>query len=259
MFYLKTFLSVLFKAYIRGFLFLVLSVGLTFSLSHKSQLGPLLEKVNSSSEEGAYFYALISNKENLSEIRSKMGMLPGIGSITELSSQQIAMEVRSLLGSSDVTPQMLNFDYQGMKVSFEPGLKTESQALIREFLTRLCTEGNLLMGNTRELTTNSPSLSRWSKFFFNFWSFWIILTCLWFMIFLTLLAPLRTHSYLIEKFQRRKKVAFKSAFVGILILIAFSISISCTWWPVDFFLLPLLLLFPFVSFFSVFRKFAWEA
>ncbi len=259
MFYLKTFFSVLFKAYVRGFLFLLLSFLLVFTLSHKSQLEPYLGKWNSSPEEGAYFYALISNKENLSEIRSKIGMLPGVSAITELSSQQIANEVRALLGGSDVTPQMLSFDYQGVKVNFEVGLKTESQALIREFLTRLCSEGNLLMGATREVASSPRALSGWDKWLFNFWSFWVFLTLVWSVLFISLLPPLRAYSYLVEKFQRRKKVAFKSAFFGTFFLILIAMLLSLIWWPVDLVLLPALLLFPFASFFSGFRKFIWSA
>lgn len=257
MFYLKSFFNVLFKHSFRGILFFLLTALCVFSLGHKSQLEPFLGSWNSTPEEGAYFYALISTKENLSEIRSKLAMLPGVAGVKEVSSEQIATEVRALLGSTDVTPQMLGFDYQGIKLSFESGLKPESRVLIREFLTRLCMEGNLLMGGVREVQSQTSPVVGWQKWILNFWSIWALVMIFWFFSFVSLLHPLREYSYLIEKFQRRQRVAFKSACVGIFFCVVLVALLTLIWWPVDYFLLPFALLMPLLALLSGLRKFVW--
>jgi len=257
MFYLKIFLSVLTKAFVRGILFFLVTILLVFTLSHKSQLEPYLGKWNSAQEEGAYFFALISNKENIGEIRSKMGMLPGVKSILELSSAQIMEQVRTVLTGMEINPQILNFEYQGVKVNFDPGLKIESQNLIREFLTRLCSEGNLLLGATREVSVEHRDLSWWNKWALNFWSIWFFLYAIWIMIYVSLLSSLRSYAYLIEQYQRRKRVALKSSFIGIFLLVFIAMGISASWWPIDYYYLPFLLSLPLFSLLGSLRKFVW--
>lgn len=257
MFYLKTFFSVVLKNTFRGLLLLIITTLCVFCLAHKSKLEPILEKWNSIPEEGAYFYALISTKENLTEVRSKLAMLPGVAGVKDVSSEQIMSEVKNVLGGSDVTPQMLGFDYQGIKLSFESGLKPETRQLIREFLTRLCSEGNLIMGAVREISNETSPITSWQKWVLNFWSIWGMFLLIWFILFLSLLSPLRAYAYLVEKYQRRHAVAIKSAAWGMFFWVLISALLSLAWWPADFFLLPFVFLMPLVALLSGVKKFVW--
>ena len=257
MFYLKTFFSVIFKNFSRGLFLLLLTSVCVFALAHKNKIELSLGRWNSAPEDGAYFYALISTKENLTEIRSKLAMLPGVAGVKDVSSEQIMTEVKSILGGSDVTPQMLGFDYQGIKLSFEHTLKAESRQLIREFLTRLCSDGNLIMGAVREVSNEGSPVSGWQKWVLNFWSLWAVLIFFWSILFISLFPSLRTYAYLVEKYQRRHAVAMKSAALGMAFWIFISVLLSFVWWPVDLYFLPIVFLMPLVSLFSGMKKFVW--
>lgn len=230
MFYLKHFLQVIKNVKINGLLFIALTAVLVTSFQNRNYL----KKVFSMTQKVVsrpYFNALITDKINLSSVQRKMTRLPGVEKVTIKKTLDVGKELGSLskeLGS-DIVKGLADLNYASVTVELANGLQVRSESLIKEYLTRLVGKTGVAISDIKKpkklsLSKNDPYLT------INNWGDIYILSIvfvLWVVSCLTLVRYLKNYAYLIEKFQRKKNVAFKIYMGGFLTisLLAFLVNL----------------------------------
>lgn len=229
MFYIKEFLKI-FKA---NFLVCsLLAIAIFGSVTTALQKDKLSQKLSldTQSENIPYFNALIHNVDGLQSVRRKMKQLPGVRDIIVPKSKKITSEVNYLKENFDesLINELAVVNFKRIKVELEKGIEVKNQNLIKEYLLRLIGKDSVTIGAIKtprkvELSTNSTlsNLTTWAE------SYLLVFFMILFTVCLFLLKkPLTNHSFIIEKFQRRRDVNTKILLSGCVTLFAVSILLN---------------------------------
>ena len=202
---------------------------MVFSIGQKSFLEEQFLKMIPENKAGSYFYALISTSESYQNIAHQMAVLPGVYKVEILSEAQIKDEVKGILGSLQVnlTQTTLDLNYAGLKIIYAKDLKPRAQELIRDYLTHLVAEGNITLG---AIKVNDQSLDKRNQFIgvIKAWGYSLylfIVFIFWMISLLSVRVKIAEASYLLESYQRKKKVGVKMASFGLTPIFKFN---SCT-------------------------------
>lgn len=217
MFYLKHFFIVVKNTKFSGMMFVLMTTFLISGLHNRAYL----KKVFSMSKKAIsrpYFNVLISNKVNLDSLKRKITHLPGVEEVTVKKSMDIGKELSTLskeLGS-DMIKGLADINYASVTIEISNGLQERSQKLIKEYLSRLAGKDSVAISDVK--TPKRIKLSKKDPYqFINNWGDFYLLGIfgvIWVFSFVGLTKYLRNYSYLIEKFQRKKNVAYKVFVIG---------------------------------------------
>lgn len=167
-----------------------------------------------------YFHALISSKQNTSWISRKLRELPGVEVVEVLPEDTLKQQVNQLLSGMDqeVMQVVGAIEFTGIKVVARPELEDRSIILIKDYLVRLAGPET-----TVGATVIPTKVLNQKKISFQHYSFEIVAAfavLIWFVTIAINVKPLRRNAYLIEQFQRRRKVAGKTWMVASIFAIA---------------------------------------
>jgi len=226
MFYLNHFLKSLTSFKLNGLLFVLLTVILTTALHNRSYVQKLFSLANKTITR-PYFNALVTNDVNLNTVARKLKKLPGVEAVTIKKVNDVKDELGSLKGEldTDVLNSLVNINYTSLTVELGRSLQARSQSLIREYLTRLVGKDSITISDIKKpkilkMKKNDPYL------FLNNWGdLYLIglLTVIWFASCFSFSKYLNNYSYLIEKFQRKKKVGLKIFSFGLVTTVTASL------------------------------------
>ncbi|MFA6236423.1 MAG: hypothetical protein WC635_03765 [Bacteriovorax sp.] len=228
MFYLTQFIKILFKSPLRGFFLFLFSVLMVFSIGQKTFLEDQFLKMIPENKAGSYFYALIASTESYQNVAHQMAVLPGVHKVEVLSENQIKDEVKGILGSLQVnlSQTTLDLNYAGLKVIYAKDLKPRAQELVRDYLTHLVGEGNITLG---AIKINDQSLDKRNQFIaaIKSWGYSIYLFVVflfWMIALLSVRVKIAEASYLLESYQRKRKVGVKMASFGLSLIFILSVA-----------------------------------
>jgi len=230
MFYLIQYFKILFKSPLRGFFLFFFSVLFVLSVGQKAFLEEQFAKMIPENKAGDYFYALIDSSESYQTVARQMQALPGVFKVEILSETQIKDEVKNVLGSLqvDVTDQSLDLNYAGLKIIYTKELKPRAQELVRDYLSHLVGEGSITLG---KIKTNDQLNDRRSGFIsmIKTWGYSLYLALVlifWIISLLSVRTKIAKASYLLESYQRKKRVALKMALNGLTLFFLISVGIT---------------------------------
>jgi hypothetical protein len=228
MFYLIQFFKIILKSPIRGMCLFFFSILLVFSIGQKIFLEDQFLKLIPENKAGSYFYALIASTESYENVARQMAALPGVFKVDVLSENQIKDEVKSILGNLQVDIGQTNLDlnYAGLKIIYAKDLKPRAQELVRDYLTHLVGEGNITLGSIK---INDQSLDKRNQFIgvIKSWGYSLylfIIFLFWMISLLAVRVKIAEASYLLESYQRKRKVGIKMASFGLSLFFALSVS-----------------------------------
>ncbi len=230
MFYLAQFFKILFKSPVRGFFLFFFSIVLVFSIGQKNYLEEQFSRMIPENKAGDYFYTLISTTESYENVARQMQQLPGVYKVEVLSETQIKEEVKNVLGSLqvDLSESSLDLNYAGLKIIYAKELKPRAQELVRDYLTHLVGEGNITLGGVK---TNDQSGDKRAQFInlIKTWGYSLylfIIFIFWVVSLLLVRIKISEASYLLENYQRKKKVGLKVALNGLTLIFLMSVSVT---------------------------------
>mgnify|MGYP000179797526 CR=1 FL=1 len=212
MFYLNHFFKALSNFKVSGILFVVFTIALV-SVTHNRKKVKKFFSVNNKSIARPYFNALISNDSNLSGIARKMRKLPGVKAVRVKKALEVTKELGTLQAElkSDVLESLAGINYSSVTIELSNAIQSRSQSLVREYLTRLVGSESVTISKIKKPKTikqskNSPSmlLHRWGDKYII-----LVLSFLWLASCISFAKYLKNYSFLIEKFQRKRKVDTK--------------------------------------------------
>lgn len=228
MFYLIQFFKILFKSPLRGFFLFLFSILLVFSIGQKTFLEEQFLKMIPENKAGSYFYALIASTESYQNVARQMAVLPGVHKVEVLSENQIKDEVKGILGSLqvDLSQSTLDLNYAGLKVIYAKDLKPRAQELVRDYLTHLVGEGNITLG---AIKVNDQTLDKRNHFIgaIKSWGYSLylfIIFLFWMISLLSIRVKIAEASYLLESYQRKRKVGVKMATFGLSLIFVISVG-----------------------------------
>ncbi|MBC7539196.1 MAG: hypothetical protein H7281_10270 [Bacteriovorax sp.] len=228
MFYLIQFFKILFKSPLRGFFLLFFSILMVCSLGQKAFLEEQFLKMIPENKAGSYFYGLIASTESYQNVARQMAVLPGVYKVEVLSEAQIKDEVKGILGSLQVSLNQttLDLNYAGLKVIYTKDLKPRAQDLIRDYLSHLVGEGNITLG---AIKLNDQSLDKRNQFIgaIKTWGYSLylfIILVFWMISLLSVRVKIAEASYLLESYQRKRKVGVKMASFGLSLIFVLSVA-----------------------------------
>lgn len=177
---------------------------------------------------GSYFYALIASTESYQNVARQMAVLPGVHKVEVLSENQIKDEVKGILGSLqvDLSQSTLDLNYAGLKVIYAKDLKPRAQELVRDYLTHLVGEGNITLG---AIKVNDQTLDKRNHFIgaIKSWGYSLylfIIFLFWMISLLSIRVKIAEASYLLESYQRKRKVGVKMATFGLSLIFVISVG-----------------------------------
>ncbi len=177
---------------------------------------------------GSYFYALIASTESYQNVARQMAVLPGVHKVEVLSENQIKDEVKSILGSLqvDLNQTTLDLNYAGLKVTYAKELKPRAQELVRDYLTHLVGEGNITLG---AIKANDQAYDKRTQFIgviksWGYSLYLLIIFIFWTISLLSIRVKIAEASYLLESYQRKRKVGVKMASFGLSLIFAISVA-----------------------------------
>lgn len=179
---------------------------------------------------GDYFYALIASSESYQTVARQMSALPGVYKVEVLSETQIKEEVKNILGSLqvDMSDSNLDLNYAGLKIIYTKDLKPRAKDLVRDYLSHLVGEGNITLGAVK---TNDQVNDKRAQFIsvvktWGYSLYLFIVFIFWTISLLLVRVKIAEASYLLESYQRKKKVGLKMAMNGLTLI--FILSVGCT-------------------------------
>lgn len=228
MFYLIQFFKIISKSPLRGFFLFFFSLLMVFSIGQKAFLEEQFLKMIPENKAGSYFYALIASTESYQNAARQMSLLPGVHKVEVLSETQIKDEVKGILGSLPVSLNQttLDLNYAGLKIIYAKDLKPRAQVLVRDYLTHLVGEGNITLG---AIKVNDQSLDKRNQLIgaIKTWGYSLYLFVVfifWMISLLSVRVKIAEASYLLESYQRKRKVGIKMASLGLSLIYILSVA-----------------------------------
>jgi hypothetical protein len=235
---------------------------MVFSIGQKAFLEEQFLKMIPENKAGSYFYALIASTESYQNVARQMAVLPGVFKVEVLSENQIKDEVKGILGSMQISlPQSsMDLNYAGLKVIYAKDLKPRGQELVRDYLTHLVGEGNITLG---AIKVNDQSLDKRNQFIgaIKTWGYSLylfIVFLFWMISLLSVRVKIAEASYLLESYQRKKKVGVKMASFGLSLIFILSVALTFVLGMPQIINLVVALLFFIVGILLHGKKYQWE-
>lgn len=229
MFYLNHFIKAILNFKISGVLFVVFTIGLISTVHNQKSIKQIFS-LNGKTTTNPYFNALISNDSNLASIARKMRKLPGVKKVRVKKALEVSRELKGLqkdLGS-DVLKSLAGINYSSVTIELSAAIQNKSQDLIQEYLTRLVGDSSITISSikkprVRKIEKNSPEviLHKWGDKYII-----ALMTILWLASCMGFANYLKNYSFLIEKFQRKRKVDLKIFVTGILSLGIITLAVN---------------------------------
>jgi len=230
MFYLNTFVQNIKRSPVWGGTYLLATMLLLLSAMNFKTLESVIFKSSNKFNSGPYFHALISGAENHRRISRKLLDLPGVQKVELLGESEIQSQVKNVLSNLDVDMKIEDIDlnYAGLKVILDRNLQNRSQELIRDYLVRLVGESKLTLGAIKAIT-KAEKLKNQVFSQFKEWGITVVsigFIVIWGLIGIVFSTLVKKSSYIIEQFQRRKKVGLKVMLSGGILLFFGSLSLT---------------------------------
>jgi hypothetical protein len=230
MFYLIQFFKIIFKSPVRGFFLFLFSILFVFSVGQKNYLEEQFSRMIPENKAGDYFYALIATTESYQAVARQMSVLPGVFKVETLSESQIKEEVKNVLGTLqvDMRDSELDLNYAGLKIIYNKELKPRAKELIRDYLSHTVGEGNITLG---AIKTNDQINDKRTQFIsiIKSWGYSLYLTIIFIFWVITLLSvriKIAEASYILESYQRKRRVGLKMAIFGLTPIFLISVGIT---------------------------------
>jgi hypothetical protein len=229
MFYLNHFIKAILNFKVSGVLFVIFTISLITATHNRKEIKKVFS-LNGKTTTRPYFNALISNNSNLAGLARKMRKLPGVMNVRVKKALEVSKELKVLQADldSDVLKSLSAINYSSVTIELSTAIQARSQSLIKEYLTRLVGDRSITISNikkpkVRKLKKNSPEviLHKWGDKYII-----ALLTILWLASCLSFANYLKNYSFLIEKFQRKKKVDLKIFVSGILFLFFITFAVN---------------------------------
>lgn len=262
MFYLKLLLKIWIKNPFKALANLALSLCFVLIAANYTALEALVAKYYKIESSGPYFHALIPGKENSSWIARKIGDLPGVKKVEVISKDELGKQLKVGLGNiiEELPTELSNFQQSGLKVVFSSSLSTASQNLIRDYLLRLIgNEDQVVLGQTvddkKEIYEQDKAISKTKKYALPLAYALVIVFLL--LSYFSFDKTIRHTCYLVERFQRRRRVSFKLFFFQQCTVAVLALIICLLLGPIQS--LNLILAISILFLLSLFhlRKFEW--
>ncbi|OUR96377.1 hypothetical protein A9Q84_08475 [Halobacteriovorax marinus] len=230
MFYLNNFIQNIKRHPLWGGMYLLATLVLLISAMNFTTLESVVFKSSRNLNSGPYFHALISGAENHKRISRKLLELPGVHRVEILGENEIQAQVSSVLSNLnlDMKIEDIDLNYAGLKVVLNRNLQLRSQELIRDYLVRLVGESKLTLGAIKAIT-KAEKLKNQLFSQFREWGVTVVslgFIIIWALVGIVFSTLVRKSSYIIEHFQRRKKVGLKVMLTGSLLLFVSSLLIT---------------------------------
>ena len=211
MFYLSFFFKVIAKKPVAAILWGISVLGmLTLSFYGRQATSFIVEKKTVQRDANPYFFALMPKTINTGYVQRKLKELPGVEKVFTLSEQKVSDQIKSILTASQIDwEDDIDLSYSGLKISISADLKTRSQDLIRNYLSRLAGKSDITMGAIKypEVQKNqTPSL--WSQYSFVWPALGVSL--LYISAFALMYKSYSEESTITEYYQRKKQIFSKS-------------------------------------------------
>lgn len=227
MFYIGQFFKNISFNPLRGMLFIILTILLTVLVQHRTFIFNFIKDRTKVESSYPYFHVLIAEKVDSKSLVLKLKKLPGVFDVIPQSSEYLSSKVKDLIDDLDlpVPKMMLDENYSGVKVVLEQKVNNRSIQLIREYLNRLFTEDLVTMTpvkgeSKKKLVIGGVELDD-GALISNVIVFGILLllVILWPFVFYRFSTEVRSRSYLIECYQRKKFVALKILLSGLFFIV----------------------------------------
>ena len=232
MFYLNQFIQNVRRHPFWGSAFILTSLTLIMCAMNFASIENYIFKTSKNLQSGPSFHALISGDENYQRISRKLLELPGVQKVAHMSKVEIQSQVKSVLKNVDFEMKIeeMDLNYVGLRITLERGLQERSQNLIRDYLVRLVGAEKLTLGAIKK-TPKTEIIKNQIFTQFREWGVTIVSTSfvvIWSLIAFGFSVQVKKSSYLIEQFQRRKKVGLKVMLFATMSMfaIAFGLTIS---------------------------------
>jgi hypothetical protein len=229
MFYLVEFFKSLSELFIRGILFFIFTCVLSFTLSHRSVISKMIEKVSPEKLVNPYFVVVLDGNTDVQKFQELIQVLPGVLKIdekeSEASKQRVMNLIKELGPDYKIGEDQINF--KSVRIILSSSLSQESLEFVRDQVVKMSKDQKITATpikypevtkvlNTHPFYYYLKKIGDWGIVGF-FSLLWIASYWLCYDIF-------RSRAYLLEKFQRRKYVAAKSLAMGLgLVFILFTI------------------------------------
>ena len=122
----------------------------------------IVEQASQEKVQSPFFHALIDKNENYSRVSRKLRSLPGVTNVEVVAPEKMEAEAGKILGSLDfeISSDLLELGYAGIKVVFESNLQEKSMELVREYLLRLVGEERACRRARRDRSGEAPPVGR---------------------------------------------------------------------------------------------------
>ena len=212
MFYIVQFFKYIYKFKLVGLPLILITVLIsTYLLNQKRILKTLNESSITPVEKESYLLGLIDKKENLNRILRKVNSLPGVKKSHKYNNNKLKSKLaKSLNMDSEILLE--DFDYEGVKVIFASGTNLKSKELIKEYLVRYVGKDKIVIGKIVSpppvKTSFKALLAKQIKIVLS------VAFVLWVIFGLLFSYRINNPCYLIENFQSKKNVRFKTLSLG---------------------------------------------
>jgi hypothetical protein len=217
MFYLKNFFVTLGHLKTRGVVLMLLTiVSFTIVLSG-SQLEKMMSRYTKVSENLPYFNLLMDEQISAADLQRKLMDLPGVVKVEIKDKKALRQKIQQRIKkiSADVPNSLKALEYNAFKVSLVPSITKRNYNLIYEYVERVSGNNKVSISPIKRIkgATRSNKIGLFLKqHLHNILLF--VAFMVWAIGVLFATDKLKYHSFLIEKFQRRKNVLWKSLWVG---------------------------------------------
>ena len=215
------FVKFIYRTGFKAHLFLLLTVVMAISSLAYFPVNRLLQAQFRIERPLPYFHALVSGHRAMSEVKRQLSSLPGVNSIKARKTAHLQEQARVLLSDLGLEELHQSQAYQGIQVFLNPALRARSYELIKEYLVRLLGKSKITFSALKYPAVATLKKRESSIRFLYQWGYPLLLTVfglLWLLSFLAISADFQRYCYVIEQYQRRKRVAFKIITSGLLMV-----------------------------------------
>ncbi len=171
--------------------------------------------------ERPWFHAIVKGDQDIGVLSGKLREFPEVEEVALIEGEEITSRAKSLLESMGSMPLSLDGieTWKAIKVIFTPQSAIAGQELVREYLLKFVGTENLSAGSIRrprtveQEETISGMVQRWVPV-----AMMAFVSMLWLVTWMKVSRAMMRRAYLMEKFQRRRFIAFKMMFNGLFLI-----------------------------------------
>jgi hypothetical protein len=215
MFYIIQFYKSLWQFKIKSIFFLITTIMLIGAIHFRQSLHQILS--GGEYKKLPQFSALILKGADtpISVVAQRMKSLPGVNKI-ELNSN-FKIDSASIQEADAELKSIIDDEYTVLKVFMDLNLNLEGQTLVQDFLKKLVGEDYITTSRIKNPSSDYKATPLW----YQYKEWWAIsfLISMWITLIVFLIADTDQNFKILSTFQRRKDIALKSYFVGLLTII----------------------------------------